>query len=181
MRKMIESYMKCRTAEGGWVVFSGIREVERKKLPVPPFSCIALPTQGPHGMFHIETDKQKSPGKKSCSVTLLLCPPQYIKENRIKEWIWQQIGQGWIQGLFMLCAKSLQSCPILCDPMDCSPPGTSVQGILQARTLKWFAIPFSRGSSRPRDWTQVSCIAGRFFTIWTTKEVDKYLPQTPLF
>ena len=59
-----------------------------------------------------------------------------------------------------------QSCPILCDPMDCSLPGSSVHGILQARILEWVAIPFSRGSYQPRDQTQVSCIAGRFFTIW---------------
>ena len=52
--------------------------------------------------------------------------------------------------------------------MNCSPPGSSVQGILQARTLEWGAFPFSRGSSQPRDWTQVSQIAGRFFTIWAT-------------
>ena len=51
----------------------------------------------------------------------------------------------------------------LCDPMDCSPPGFSVHGILQARILDWVAISFSRGSSQPRDWTWVSCIAGRFF------------------
>ena len=63
-----------------------------------------------------------------------------------------------------------QSCPTLRDPMDCSPPGSSVHGILQARTLEWVAIPFSRGSSQPRDWTWVSCIAGRFFTIWATRE-----------
>ena len=49
--------------------------------------------------------------------------------------------------------------------MDCSPPGPSVDGIHQARILEWIAIPFSRGSSWPRDWFQVSCIAGRFFTI----------------
>ena len=49
--------------------------------------------------------------------------------------------------------------PTLCDPMDCSPPGSSVHGILQARILEWVAIPFSRGSSTPRDQTQVSCIA----------------------
>ena len=53
---------------------------------------------------------------------------------------------------------------------SCSPPGSSVHGILQARTLEWVAIPFSRGSSRPRDQTQVSCIAGRFFTIWATRD-----------
>ena len=52
--------------------------------------------------------------------------------------------------------------------MDCSPPGSSVHGILQARTLEWVSIPFSRGSSQPRDWTGVSWIAGRFFTIWAT-------------
>ena len=46
-----------------------------------------------------------------------------------------------------------QSCPTLCDPVDCSPPGSSVRGILQARTLEWVAIPFSRGSSQPRDRT----------------------------
>ena len=57
-----------------------------------------------------------------------------------------------------------QSCPILCDPMDCSPPGSSVHGILQARTLEWVAMPSSRGSSRPRDRTCVSCTAGGFFT-----------------
>ena len=54
-----------------------------------------------------------------------------------------------------------------CDPMDCSPLGSSVNGILQARILEWVAIPFSRGSSWPRDWTcvsYVSCIDSRFFT-----------------
>ena len=49
-----------------------------------------------------------------------------------------------------------QSCVTLCDPMDCSPPGSSVRGILQARILEWVAISFSRGSSPPRDWTWVS-------------------------
>ena len=62
-------------------------------------------------------------------------------------------------------AKSLQSCPTLCDPIDCSQPGSSVRGILQARILEWVAVPFSRGSSPPRDQTQVSPIAGRFLTI----------------
>ena len=64
-------------------------------------------------------------------------------------------------------AKSLQLCPTLCDPMDCSPPGSSAQVIVPARTLEWAAIPFSRGSSRPRDQTCVSrgaCIADRFVT-----------------
>ena len=54
--------------------------------------------------------------------------------------------------------------------MDCSPPGSSVHGILQARILEWVAMPSSRGSSLPRDWTQVSCTSGGFFTSWTTRE-----------
>ena len=65
-------------------------------------------------------------------------------------------------------AKSLQSC--LCDPMDCSPPRSSVHEIFQARILEWVAISFSRGSSQPRDQTQVFCTAGRFFTNWATRE-----------
>ena len=63
-----------------------------------------------------------------------------------------------------------QSCLTLCDPVDCSPPGSSVHGILQARILEWIAIFFSRGSSWPRDRTQVSCISGRCFNLWATRE-----------
>ena len=83
-----------------------------------------------------------------------------------------------------LCVGVLvvQSCPTFCSSTDYSPPGFSVHGILQpgilglpnprihdilqARLLEWIAVPFSRGSSQPRDQTLVSCIAGRFFTIW---------------
>ena len=57
-----------------------------------------------------------------------------------------------------VCVKSLQSCPTLCDPMDCSPPGSSVHGTSEARRLEWIAISFSRGSSQPRDSTHISCI-----------------------
>ena len=55
--------------------------------------------------------------------------------------------------------KVTQSCPTLCDPTD-----YTVCGILQARIPEWVAFPFSRGSSEPKDWIQVSHIAGRFFT-----------------
>ena len=57
---------------------------------------------------------------------------------------------------------------------DCGLPGSSVHGILQARILEWVAIAFSRVSSQPRDRTQVSCLAGSLFTIWTTREAPKY-------
>ena len=69
------------------------------------------------------------------------------------------------------CYLVTKLCPTLLWPhMDCSPPGSSVHEILQARILEWVAICFSRGSSRPRDWTQVSRIACRHFTIWATRE-----------
>ena len=58
-----------------------------------------------------------------------------------------------------------QLCPILCTPMDSSIPGSSLQGILQARILEWVTMPSSRGSSLLRDRTRVSCLAGRFFTM----------------
>ena len=70
-----------------------------------------------------------------------------------------------------------QSHLIICNLMDCSPSGSSVHGILQARILEWIAIPFSRASAQPRDWTWLSCIAGRFFTFWATKDI--LLNSTP--
>ena len=102
------------------------------------------------------------------------------------------MDEGWVepsnmQGLWLPVLRGLfifytsfvvvliaQACLTLWDPVDCSPPGSPVHGILQARILEWVAMTSSRGSSQPRDWTQVSCIAGRFFTIWTTREALLY-------
>ena len=71
---------------------------------------------------------------------------------------------------FIFISEVTQSCPTLCDPMDSSLPGSSIHGIFQARVLEWVAISFSRGSSRPKDRTRVSLIAGRRFTVWATRE-----------
>ena len=92
---------------------------------------------------------------------------------------WFQIGKGVCQGYILsrchpayltymqsVKCEVAQSCPTLCDPMDCIPSGSSVYGILQARILEWVAISFSRGSSQSRDRTQVSHIAGRRFILW---------------
>ena len=78
--------------------------------------------------------------------------------------------------LLILTVLVAQSCLTPCDPMDCRPPGSSVHGILQAGILEWIAIPFSRGSSQPRDRTWVSCIAGGFFSIWTVQAQQDLLP-----
>ena len=75
----------------------------------------------------------------------------------------------WDKEIVLDCLKVkvlvIQSCPTSSDPMDCSPPSSSVHGVLQARILEWVAIPFSRESSQSRDRTWVSCIAGEFFTV----------------
>ena len=70
----------------------------------------------------------------------------------------------------MLTSEVTQSCPTPWNPMDSSLPGFSVHEIFKTRVLEWIASSFSRGSSRPRDWTRVSHIVGRFFTIWATRE-----------
>ena len=78
--------------------------------------------------------------------------------------------------LYLVCVCA-QSCPILCNPMDCSPPGSSVHRIFQARILEWVAISFFRGSSWPRDWTLVSCvscIAGGFLPLSYLGSLDVY-------
>ena len=75
---------------------------------------------------------------------------------------------------YLLKVKVAQSCPTLCDPIDCSPQGSSVHGILQARILEWVAVPFSKGSSQPRDWIHIFHTAGRFFIVWATSEAPEY-------
>ena len=74
-------------------------------------------------------------------------------------------------------AKSLLYCPTLCDPMDCSPPGSSVHGIFQARILEWVAMLSSRGSSQSRDRIHISCTAGRFFTTEPPGKPQLFLKQ----
>ena len=75
-----------------------------------------------------------------------------------------------------VCVLSHFSRVRLCDPMDCSPPSSSVCGIFQTRILQWVVMPSSRGSSQPKDWTCGSCIAGRFFTTesWRKSTMEYY-------
>ena len=86
-------------------------------------------------------------------------PFQYGHKTKINTGKWSEVAQ---------------LCLTLCNPMDCSLPGSSIHGIFQARILEWVAISFSRRSSWPRDWTQVSRIIGRRFTIWATREATCY-------
>ena len=72
--------------------------------------------------------------------------------------------------LCSVCVLSRSLCLTLFDPKDCSLPGSSADGILQERILEWVTIPFSRGSSRPRDRPHAACIVGRFFTVRASRE-----------
>ena len=121
------------------------------------------------------------------------------RRERAPERLEQQEGAAWgkcerraaVCGLLLRCCTQLwdlqkvkvlvpQSCLTLCYARDYSPPSSSVHGILQARILEWVAIPFSRGPSQPRDRTQVSCMAGRFFIIWTTRVLWRGLQRATL-
>ena len=86
-------------------------------------------------------------------------------------WQWEVI-KGFNQDNKWSESEGIQPCPTLCDPMNCNLSGSSVCGIFQARLLEWVAISFSRGSSQPRDRTQVFCIADSFFTNWAIREED---------
>ena len=107
----------------------------------------------------------------------------YITDNHAKSRADLRVHSWWIlvhSTVLNKCAHCdvlclvTQSCLSLCNSMDCSPPGSSVHGLLQARTLEWVAMPSSRGSSQASDQTQVSRIAGRFFTVWATREAQEY-------
>ena len=111
----------------------------------------------------------------------------YIKQNKVK-WITYisksslvstRTGKSLLVFTTCMYAKLLQLCPTLCDPMDCSPACSSIQGILQVRILQWVAIPSSRGSSQPRGWTLISmssALAGRFLPLVPPGK-PQYWPQ----
>ena len=121
--------------------------------------------------------------KKRCDGTL----PKYQQKCKMAQLLWKTLWQFHktvkcritvTVGKKVLVA---QSYPILCHPLDCSPPDSSVHGILLARILEWVAIPFSRKSSQLRDGTPVFCITGRFFTvqespIWPSNSTPRYMP-----
>ena len=91
------------------------------------------------------------------------------KGNPLTLLVGMQIDTAAMENNMWSEVKETQLCPTLCNLMD-----YTVHGILQARIWEWVAFPFSRGSSQPRDQTQVSCIAGGFFTNWATRETQEY-------
>ena len=104
------------------------------------------------------------------NVTWMNLPTKWKQTHRHREDLRLPREKGWERWMVGVSrCKVTQSCQTLCDPVDCSLPGSSVREIFQARVLEWVAISFSRGSSWLRDWTRISCIADRCFTIWATR------------
>ena len=100
--------------------------------------------------------------------TFLLILAIWNFSGYVNPWFWES------EMCVCVCmhVKSLQLCPTLCDPVDCSPSDSCVHEILQAGILERLATPSSRESSRPRNRTHISRIAGRRFTVWATREGD---------
>ena len=105
---------------------------------------------------------------------------QYREEDMKRHWSkgakfqFCKVNKFWRFKACIHACSVTQLSPTLCDPKDCV---SSVHGIILARILEWVAISSSRRSSWPRAWTQVSCIAGRFFTVWATREaLIGYIP-----
>ena len=97
----------------------------------------------------------------------------WIQDSCFSRWILYQLSHKQSPSLRKSENEVVQSCLTLCNPMDCSLQGSSIHGIFQARVLEWVVISFSRGSSRPRDWTQVSCICRWILYHWDTREAPK--------
>ena len=151
-----------------------------------------FPDQVPRGWLSIQVGGYKSRGKSqpaSHAAHTHVWPQGAIKSTLLGNWnrlqpsalIWTRgwTGPGtssaapWMLDYchpVLFCCLVAQLCLNLFDSMDCSLPGSSVHGIIQAKILEWVAISFARGSSQPRDRIQVSCIAGRCFNLWATSE-----------
>ena len=117
----------------------------------------------------VMSDSLRPHGLVACQV------PLFMEFSRQEYWI--QIITLYTSNV---CSVA-KSCPSLCDIMDCSPPGFSVHGILQARILEWVAISFSRRSSWPRDQTHVSCIGRQILYHWATREALVHLKYTHFY
>ena len=99
-----------------------------------------------------------------------LCINNELSERESKKIITFKTGSKRVNYSGVNLSEVAQSCLTLCDPVDCSPPGSSVHGILQARILEWVVMLFFRWSSWPRNRTQVSHNASRIFIIWATRQ-----------
>ena len=148
---------------GSWT--EGTRYYTPLSFPIPKADNGALGWLGKYNHFvsiiDLQEPQQFPTTSHNTSLKFSLIPEEsHCRQSSTRRWFC----------VFTVKVLVNQSCPTLCNPMDYSPPGSSAHGILQASIQKWVVIPFSRGSSQPRDWTRVSHIVGIFFTIWATRK-----------
>ena len=135
---------------------------------IPP---LRMPSPLPHDLCHEWNVSRRLPAVRAAVLS-----EHPAQERASLPWVrgWAEHGSPalpWSHSDGVcVCVLVDQSCLTLCYPMDCSLPDSSVHGIFQARVLEWVVISFSRGSSRPRDWTWISYIASKCCTIWATRE-----------
>ena len=122
--------------------------------------------------------------KYTCIPSLLNLPPsphpspppprlsRVPQRTRLSSLCYSSFPRSCVCVCVCVCVWVTQSYPSLCNPMGCSLPGSSVDGLLQARIMEWIAIPFSRDSDWPRNQAQVSCNVGGLFTIWATRALS---------
>ena len=180
----------------GWALSNQLKGFMREKLrflkeeEILPQDCNIKSTQLPWWLSHKESVCQcRRHGFQSVIWDDLTCcratkpTPQLLRACAVEPKSPNYYSPNSLEpGSTRVCAKQLQSCPILCDPMDCSPPGFSVHGILQARILEWVAISSSRVSSWLRDQIQVysaPALTGRFFTTSATWEAPPQQEKPP--
>ena len=146
--------MHAKGASTGWM---GVRGLE---IFIPIFGRVCYDGQ----IYLLHLPRQWAAYQQRPSMTKCFCESEKLRPHRVSA-LRLPLGRQLYQ-----CVWVGQSCLTLCSPMDCSPQGFTVHGILQPRILEWVAIPFSGGSSQPTDQIQVSCIVGRFFTSLATRE-----------
>ena len=120
------------------------------------FAALGTNSKGNNWKNRIIIQTSPMTGYGPVAVLLFLTPEQNL-------WFW-----------CMRARRVSQSCPTLCNPMDCSPPGSSAHGISKARILEWVAMPSSRGSSQSRDRTHISCIGRWVLYPWATRKCSWY-------
>ena len=144
-----------------------MKSLSRVQLFVTPIDC-SLPNSSFHGIFQaivlewiaISFSRVSSLPRDWTRVSRIVDRCFTVRATREvweRKWKWKSLSRVWL----------------FAPPWNCSPPGSTVYGILQARVLEWIAISFSRVSSWPKDHPWVSCIAGRFFIFWATREACK--------
>ena len=154
-------FLFCFKSSRDWLIQAAILSPKEIRFCYVCSGVTSLLTIYSHSLIHLFIH----------SLNSRVCWPSYGYLQQIQSWdLVSVLKEGPVCSPNMLLCLVTQSCLTFCNPLNCSPPGSSVHGTFQARILEWVAISSSRRSFWPRDWTQVSCIAGGFLTCGALNE-----------